>query len=170
MAVLKPVDITVMAYLSARPTRDWTQTGVASDLGISQSSVHRALAQLERSRMLRDRTPDGQALLELVLHGVRYVYPPELGPPAPGVPTAHAAPILGFDIGTPLVWPAEDGAVEGTSLTPLHRCVPVACERNPWFYELMALIELMRVPGGRNEKREAKKRLREILAVRIRSR
>lgn len=150
--MLEPVNLTVLAYLTAAdlgPRR--TQSQVAAGLGISQSNVHRALAQLDRSGLLGEGGPHRAALHEPIVHAVRYVFPGELGAPSRGIATAHAGPTLASQArsDTPYVWPFDAGAAFGPSIEPLHPCVPAAAARCAPFYELMALIDVLRVSRAR---------------------
>ncbi len=163
--MLKPVDFTVLVYLaSADIGLHWTQTQVAVGLGISQSNVHRALAQLDRSGLLIEGGPRRTALRELIVHAVRYVYPADLGAPARGIATAHAGPTLASQVRSdqPYVWPLDGGSDFGPSVEPLHPCVPAAAAGCAPFYELMALVDVMRV-GRAREREIALVRLDELL-------
>ncbi len=88
--------------------------------------------------------------MNLLVHGVPYVYPPELGAPARGVPTAHSGPGLPDELatGTAIVRPYERGSASGISLEPLHRVVPVVAVEDPAFYQAMSLIEVLRAGAG----------------------
>ena len=162
--MLKPIDLTVLAFLRTE-LRDtgWTQVQVASGLQISQSGVHRALQQLEVSGLMgRHDRP----FRDLLVHAVRHVYPPVLGAPTAGVPTAGGHPSLtGYLPDTEaLIWPLEAGEGHGTALQPLHPCVPGAALHNPRFYELMALIDVLRV-GRVRERATATWRLDAMLGL-----
>lgn len=161
--MLRPIDLTVLAFLrSEYSDSSWTQMDVAVGLGIAQSSVHRALRQLEHSALLQDVRP----FRELLVHAVRHVYPPELGAPARGVLTAHAHPSIAAEIqaGSALVWPLDAGEDFGPSIEPLHACVPGAALRHPRFYELMAIVDVLRV-GRVRERQVATRRLDELLEL-----
>lgn len=162
--MLKPIDLTVLAYLrSVHRDGAWTQVEVASALGIAQSSVHRALQQLEASELL---TEDMRPFRNLIVHAVRYVYPPVLGAPARGIPTAWAHPSIAKDIHVAegLVWPTDQGTSYGPSLEPLHLSVPGAALQRPSFYELMALIDVFRA-GRVRERALATRRLDGLLEI-----
>lgn len=162
--MLKPIDLTVLAYVRSECRESsWTQVQVASGLGIAQSSVHRALQQLDASALM---TNDVRPFRDLVVHAVRHVYPPVLGAPVRGIPTAWAHPSIAQDIhaAQALVWPSDQGRSYGPSLEPLHRCVPVAALGRPAFHELMALIDVFRV-GRVRERALATRRLDELLEL-----
>ena len=146
--MLRPIDISVLSWLVSAAPKDWTQTQVASALGISKSNVHRALRQLEESRLVRARTPQTTAMFELFTGGLRYVFPAEIGAPARGLITARVGDDLADD--TPLVWACESGSAVGPTLSPLHPCVPEAALKSPEFHELMSVIDACRVGRARS--------------------
>lgn len=161
--MLKPVDLTVLAWLIVEP--GGTQNQVAGALGIAQSNVHRALLQLRASHLISpDQSPCTRPIRNLLVHGVRHVYPAELGAPARGVPTAHSAPMLKGMVSAdgPLVWPCDLGEAMGTSILPLHPGIPYVALQNSRFHELMALIEILRA-GRVREVRHAEQRLDALL-------
>src|SRR5665811_916202 len=69
------------------------------DRSISQSEVHAAVRRAVAARLMSDASttagkPVRSALLEFLLHGVKYAFPPEHGTLTRGVPTGYAAPPL----------------------------------------------------------------------------
>lgn len=143
--MLKPLDLTVLAYLRTELRgSSWTQAQVAAGLGISQSSVHRALQQLDASALLGE---DDRPLRDLLVVAVRHVYPPVLGAPTRGLVTGWSHPSIAEHIHAPtaLVWPTDDGETHGLSLAPLHPSVPGTSRRSPPFHEFMALLDVFRV-------------------------
>ncbi|MEZ4299012.1 MAG: hypothetical protein R3B70_28950 [Polyangiaceae bacterium] len=152
--MLKPQDIVVLLALSVTEG-DPTYAGIAQAVGMSTSEVYSAVRRAEKSGLLNPETrrPIRRALLEFVLHGLKYVFPAERGGLTRGLPTAHAAPplrnhIVGGD-GMPLVWPDPLGEVRGEALRPLYKSVPAAARRSPALYELLALIDAVRAGRAR---------------------
>ena len=152
----------------------WTIAQMSEYLGMDNAQVYRAARNAASAKLLINDptatssmyTPNRVALLEFLVHGVKYMMVPARGRITRGMPTAHAAPVLAgrIDQGTdPVpVWPTPDGSVRGESFEPLHRCVPIASARDPLFYDVMALVDAIR--GGRaREQKIASKLLREIL-------
>lgn len=111
--------------------------------------------------------PIRAALKEFLIHGVRYAYPPERGELTRGMPTGYAAPPLSKVIvqpnEPPPVWPYAEGAVRGYAFSPLYSTVPVAAERDPKLYELLALVDAMR-DGRARERNLAAKEIESRLA------
>ena len=155
---LKAQDVLVLLKLVAKRDAPWTFVSLASEIGLSAAEVHAALKRAARAGLYRgeDRRVARKALLELLVHGARYVWWPERGALARGMPTAHAAPPLAakFHADTvPPVWPSAQGTVRGESFEPLYRSVPQAAEADPQLYELLALVDAIR--GGRARERKA---------------
>ena len=106
------------------------------------------------------------ALLEFLVHGARYAFPPDRGGVTRGLPTAHAAPplaseIVGSDL--PPVWPDPEGTVRGEAFSPLYRSAPAAARRDARLYSCLALLDAIR--GGRaRERKLAEEHLRRIVA------
>jgi hypothetical protein len=71
------------------------------------------------------------------------------------MPTAHAAPPLVALIsadGPAPVWPDPEGTARGESLQPLHPSVPRAAREQPLLYELLALVDALRISRARERK------------------
>ncbi|HEY3435719.1 MAG TPA: hypothetical protein VGK41_08705 [Solirubrobacterales bacterium] len=92
-------------------------------------------------------------LTELLLHGARFVYPPERSGEARGLPTAWAAPpltdVLVSREENPPIWPDAMGEVRGFAIEPLHSAVPDAARRDHRLWELLALFDAIRIGGPR---------------------
>lgn len=136
---------------------EWSYPSLAYALGMSASEVHAALIRATESGLLNGTTkrPNRQALLEFLVHGLRYVFPAEKGGLTRGLPTAHAASPLKDRIVASgelaPVWPDPEGEVRGEELRPLYRSVPGAARKDPALYALLALVDAIR--GGRARER-----------------
>jgi hypothetical protein len=168
---LRPQDVLVLAKLLSYhgPRPPMARMGV--DLSISSSEVHAALKRLVLSRLVSSADTGNRPLLEpiqdFLVHGLRYAFPVKRGEVTRGVPTSYAAPPLnrhiqaGSDL--PPVWPHPEGQHRGVTLEPLYRSVPAAALRDPFLYELLALIDALRDGRARERKlaeRELVRRLR----------
>ncbi len=155
---LRPQDILLLLKLAVSKGREWRQVDLAQELGLSQFEVSAALERASRSGFL-DSTKKKvvwAALLEFVLHGLKYVYPAAPGPICRGLPTAHSAPPLSREIvsneNDQYVWPWGNGNVRGQAVEPLYKSVPEAASKDPELHELLALVDALRV--GRARERE----------------
>ncbi len=153
---LKPQDILVLLKLLVSH-RDLRLVDLGMELGLSQSEVSMALERALRSGLVDEskRKLNKAALEEFILHGLKYVYPAELGALCRGIPTAHSAPPLAkkivADAGDQYVWAHPEGSVRGQALSPLCDWAPDAARKDPKLHELLALIDALRVGRAREK-------------------
>jgi hypothetical protein len=133
----------------------WTVRSLEAEIGIPRSVIQRSLVRLEQAGLLeegRRRVNVGRAE-ELLVHGVKYVFPPVRGGETRGVPTAWAAAPLQDKLADsdelPPVWPDPMGRVRGISLEPLHESAPEISRRDPALAELLALTDALRLGDAR---------------------
>jgi hypothetical protein len=169
MFQLKPQDIVVLLKLAVAGDHAWSYSALAHDLGLSPSEVHAAVRRAIHVGLLRadNRQPNRAALMEFLLHGLKYVFAAERGGVTRGVPTAHAAPPLSAKIAAddlPPVWPTPEGTVRGEALSPLYKSVPAAAQKDKKLYECLALVDAIRA-GRARERKLAEALLRERIAA-----
>jgi hypothetical protein len=157
--MLRPLDIVVLLKLSLESERP-PYLQMAHDLHLYPSEVYTSIKRSRASHLvqgpeLKDRL-NRSALLEFLLHGIRYAFPASTGAMTRGVPTGYAAPPLDRFIAggddPPPVWPLTTGPVRGYGFEPLHKNVPRAALEDPRLYELLALVDALR--DGRARERE----------------
>lgn len=136
-----------------RPGRE-TVRSVGEPLGLAPSVVQKSLARLQAAQLL---DPARRPLLgnaeEFLFHAVRYVFPASLGGPARGVPTAWAASVLDLGLShrqddVP-VWPDPQGTERGLAIKPLSPRVPELARNDQRLYELLALVDCLRIGDAR---------------------
>ena len=157
---LKPQDLLVTLKLAVLPDQAWRYAELADSLGMGQGEVHAAVKRALQAGLLVAEHSHPVAmrrnLMELLAHGIRYVFVPERGEIARGMPTAWAAPTLADRISSEEwavpVWPCPEGQVRGESFSPLYRSVPVAARKDARLYEVLALVDAIR--GGRSRERK----------------
>jgi hypothetical protein len=161
---LRPSDVAVALALGQGKPAGYQALAHRLHLGLAQ--VHRSVQRLERAGLVLpgERRVNRQALLEFIEHGVRYAFPPQLGPEVRGVPTAGAAPGLAGKLprGPAIVWPSAEGRVRGQSLAPLYDGVPGAALADASLHRLLALVDVLRI-GQIRERRLAQQLLRDEL-------
>ena len=166
-AMLRPQDVVVALHIALLEHQQPTYPELAAALGLSLSEVHGAVKRAMAAGLLRaDRQPVRAAIVELVVHGVKYVFAPNRGQLTRGMPTAHGAPPLDKLVPSvdepPPVWPDPEGKVRGESFEPLYRSVPTAAKKNPKLYGALCLVDAIR--GGRARDRAlAEKLIKEML-------
>lgn len=172
--MLKPQDILVLLKLALTNGRS-SYLELAHELGMSGSEVHAAIRRSTKAGLLNISTfrPKREALIEFLVHGLKYVFPAERGPSTRGMPTGFAAPplkqhfvkepLVGVAYRPVPVWPEPEGDVRGDELKPLYRSVPKAARKDPDLYELLVLVDAIRSGGARERhlaENELVKRLR----------
>ena len=153
---MRPQDIVILLKIASIEHQDWYIKDIAYELGISQSetseSLHRSsyagLISGDKKKLMR------QELFNLLVHGIKYVYPQRPGPIVRGMPTAHSAPPLNKIIHSDeaYVWPSGQGNSKGQSIEPLHSSVIEACTKDKILYEYLSLIDAIRVGRVREQK------------------
>jgi hypothetical protein len=164
--MLKPQDIAVLLKLiikaeGMRPT----YARLAIDLHMSPSEVHASIRRARAARLIHglglgDRV-NAKALEEFLIHGIKYVFPPQKGGMTRGIPTASAAEPLNHQITQeePVpVWPFEEGSKRGYSFLPLYKGAPPAALKDRELYQLLALVDALR-DGGARERQLARREL-----------
>jgi hypothetical protein len=174
--LLKPLDVVVSVKAAVLDEPRWTIAQMAEHLGMDGAQVFRAARAAATAGLLvadpgasrAGYSPNRAALLELLIHGLKYMVVPTRGQLTRGVPTAHAAPVMKGRLvagdESPPVWPHATGKVRGESFEPLHRCVPGAALRDERFYAAMAVVDAIR--GGRARDRTiATKLIEEVIGA-----
>lgn len=166
MPSLKSHDVAVALQLALTPGLPFRDLSAA--VGLSLGEAHNAVQRLRASRLLR--TDSGEvnrgALLDFLIAGVPYAFFAEPGAETRGVPTASSAPPLAreFSGGEVMVWPSLNGEARGASLEPLYPAAPQTAKHNRDLYELLALVDAIRV-GRARERQRARALMRERLSA-----
>ena len=156
--ILKPQDIVILLKLVTLGSCPWTYSTLAAELAMSPSEVHGGVKRATAARLFdpQRNVPLLQALLEFLVHGVKYAFPPDRGQLTRGIPTSHAAPPLNALLTQadepPPVWPDPSGTVRGYVFSPLYRSAPKAAAGDSELYELLALVDALR--DGRARERD----------------
>jgi hypothetical protein len=156
---MKPQDIVVAIKIAILGQNRRTFSSLANDLVMSASEVHASTKRCEQAGMVTTSHGDGlnvikPALKEFLSHGARYAFPAMLGPITRGMLTASAGPTLSKLLVAspegPPVWPFAQGEARGPSLSPLYPKVPEAAAKDPKLYDLLTLIDAIRLGGARD--------------------
>jgi hypothetical protein len=156
---LKPQDVVVALKIALIGSGKRTFAHLANELAMPASEVHASAHRGEQAGIITTSLGDGlrvikPALREFLVHGVRYAFPAVFGGITRGIPTASAGPTLSkllitSDEGPP-VWPYVGGETRGPALCPLYPKAPVAAAKEPVFYDVLTLIDAIRVGGARD--------------------
>lgn len=156
--VIKPQDIVILLKLVAIDGSDWSYSSLANDLSMSPAEVHAGIKRCVAARLFDQQrnAPIRSALLEFLIHGVKYAFLPDRGALTRGTTTSYAAPPLNSLIvqpsDPPPVWPSPEGTTRGYEFSPLYKSVPKAAAKDSALYELLALVDAIR--DGRARERD----------------
>lgn len=164
MNSIKSQDVLLLFKLLVAP--GLSQQQLSSTLEISQTEISLGLRRLKFAGLLdTDNQPLSEACEEFIVHGLKYVFPVELGTLSAGIPTAHSKP--GFDYvkqnkDQTYVWPYSKGSIKGISIKPIHPSFPAACLNDDKLYILASLVEMIRA-GRAREKKIAAEKLHDLI-------
>jgi hypothetical protein len=162
---MKSLDIVVLCklFVLQEQGRDWTYPQLASDVCLSSGETHASVKRLKHARLFDGHTKTVMpgAMGEFLIHGVKYAYPAEIGIRERGIPTSHSAPILKDEIISgeedAYVWPYAKGNMRGTAVKPLSENAPKAVLKDDRLYDLLALVDAIRIGKVRERNLAVKK-------------
>ena len=92
-------------------------------------------------------------LLGFLINGIKYVFPVKPTELVRGIPTAFAAPVMAGKVMTAgdtiCVWPDANGTDKGQALKPLFKSAPAAVKADPKLYDLLSLVDAIRIGNAR---------------------
>ena len=113
----------------------------------------KATKRLEKARLVtvRDKTMViTRNLLEWLVHGMRYYCPLKTEGFGRAIATGWNCPLLQSGMVPPSPgwgWASSKGNVEAELIAPFHVSVPIAARHDPWLYQAMSLVDVLR--GGK---------------------
>lgn len=165
-------DIAILLKLYLMKGRPTLSKDLAHELFLSPSEISKSLQRSRGAGLIylsgTDKRVNRTALLELLLHGMRYVFPPQKGGLTRGLPTGASveplSPSFAPETEPPPVWPYAEGTIRGLSFSPLYKGAPKAALLDKEFYKLLALCDAIR-DGRVRERNLASEMLREALSL-----
>ena len=163
---VKPQDVVILLKKMTTEGRTMLNKDIAVSLHISASEVSEALERCRIAHLVDEKKRQVRrlALMEFLVHGVKYVFPVEAGRVVRGMPTAFSASPMKELLngsGEQFVWPCKTGAARGQSVTPLYPTVAAAAEKDEELYHLLAVVDSLRM-GRAREAGIAKQKLEEL--------
>jgi hypothetical protein len=154
---MRPQDILVLLKIISMKNQNWLNLDIANSLKISQSEVSEVLNRCKIARLINGdkRKVHINSFKEFIVYGLKYVFPAEPGPVVRGIPTAHSAPPISEHISSGTdnyVWPYAKGTLRGQAIEPLYETVPIVAQNDQLFYELLVIIDTLRVGRAREIK------------------
>lgn len=154
---IKPQDIIILLKLVTLGGNRWRHVDLADSLGLSQTEISFAMDRCRTAGFIDidKKTVIKPALLEFLVHGLKYMFPAKPGPVAYGIPTAHSAPPLARVIVASneehYIWRSDEAKVRGQTIEPLHPNAPFAALTDSRLYELLALVDTLRTGRHREQ-------------------
>lgn len=159
---LKPQDVVILLKIIALQEKPWFHHTIANELGISQSEVSQSLNRSRYAGLIDEarKKVNKIAFTEFLLHGLAYAFPQQPGAIVRGVLTAHSAEPLSriINASEKYVWPYAKGNDRGQAIEPLYSSIVEASLKDKDLYELLTMVDAIRV-GRIREKEIAKKEL-----------
>lgn len=164
---MRPQDILVLLKIVSIHNQNWRNIDIANALQLSPSEVSEALNRCRIAGLIdsKKRSVHANSFREFLIYGLKYVFPVEPGAVVKGIPTAHSASPINEHIasgGDVYVWPYAKGTQRGQSIEPLYKTLPAIIQEDKMFYELLAIVDTIRVGRARELKiaiEELEKRL-----------
>lgn len=168
MDSIKSQDIVVLLKILLEGKYNWKYESLHENLHLSVSAIHRSLERCVRARFISPKPYEDVFVMniaEFLIHGAPYAFAIEPGKIIRGLPTAHSASPLNKVIVSEkesYVWASPHGKVRGQSIEPLMKFVPEIAGKDKALYEMLALIDAIRL-GRPREKKIASEMLNEKL-------
>jgi hypothetical protein len=144
---------------------------LAKVLKVSTSTVHASIKRMQDVQLLSTsvRTLTGydihtQSLRNLIIHGVKYIFPVKPGSVTRGIVTG-ALGELSSASDLPFVWPSPLGHTRGIAIEPLHKSVPYLATQvggSSALYQIFSAIDSIRI-GTVRERDYAVRLLEDLL-------
>lgn len=153
--MFREVDIVVLLGLLRHSAGEWTVRSLGKELGLPSASVQRSLDRLAATPAFdaRRRRVSPGACDEIFNHALRYLAPARPGGETRGLGTSWAALPLSKHLAQadepPPVWPDPHGELRGLEVMPLHPAVVSLARADPEMYELLALVDALRLGDTR---------------------
>jgi hypothetical protein len=147
---MRPQDIVVLLKIISFGDDKWRNIDIANAIGISPSEVSEALNRCRIAKLIdsKKRKVNISSFTEFLIYGLKYVFPTEPGATVKGTPTAHSASPIKEQISSDVdiyVWSNAKGTHRGQAIEPLYKTLPDIVHEDKAFYELLTIVDTLRV-------------------------
>jgi len=154
---LKSQDILILLMIITIKKENWVLSEVATTLDISLSETSQALERCRICGLIDSSKKKVNRLnfREFLIYGLKYVYPAQIGSQVRGIATGYSAEPIKSKLSESnenLVWAYYKGSRRGNSVKPLYPTVPKIIDNNKELYELLVIVDTLRV--GKVRERE----------------
>lgn len=151
---MKSQDIAILLFICEYYDGIYKVSQIADSLKISQSEVSESINRSHIAKLIDSgrKTVFRHGFYEFLIYGLKFVFPVIPGHIARGVPTSHSGPPLNKLISSSsdqFVWNYSKGIARGMLVEPLYRTIPIVCNEFPEYYELLCLVDALRIGRSR---------------------
>ena len=153
---MKEQDLVILLKKLTSKGRGLSVRKLSEELGMSASSVSESLERSKQAQLIdrNKKRVNILALQEFLIHGVAYVFPAQAGRISRGMPTYVSASPLKEQIvanADTYVWHYLRGTARGQQIKPLYPSVPEAVQRDEELYELLVIVDALRMGRAREK-------------------
>lgn len=153
---MKSQDVLILLKKLTIEGKNLSCRGLAVSLGISPSSVSESLERCKKAQLVDryKKKVNVLALQEFLVHGISYVFPVEAGRVGRGMPTHVSASPIQEHIASnaeSFVWHYAKGTARGQQIEPLYPTVPEAAMRDEELYQLLVIVDTLRMGRAREK-------------------
>lgn len=153
---MKSQDVVILLKKLTNDGQKLSIRGLAESLGISASSVSESLERCKKAQLIdrNKKKVNVLALQEFLVHGIAYVFPAEAGRVGRGVPTYVSASPIQESLANGsenYVWHYTKGTSRGQQIEPLYPTVPEAALRDNELYQLLVIVDTLRMGRAREK-------------------
>lgn len=147
---MRPQDILILLKIISSKGRELSNKEMAQELKISASEFSESLERCRVAKLIDNSKSlvNTLALEEFLVHGIKYVFPIAPQAKVRGIPTSISSPLFQDKIsqGTDkFVWKSSIGKIRGEEIKPLYKSVPEAVVSDTKLYELLVLVDVLRM-------------------------
>jgi len=150
---MRPQDIVILLAIHLREDMPFQNKELAAGLLISPAEITHSLHRSEIAGLWDPQAGmiDRKSLMKFLQYGIRHVFPVRPGTLVSGVPTAYSYRLVknAFKGLPSYVWPDPNGYQKGLAIEPLYANQVAAAKEDDLLYEILALIDLLRIGGAR---------------------
>jgi hypothetical protein len=153
---MRPHDIVILLKIIACVGKVLSYQELSQSLLISVGEISKAMERNRVSGLINpEKTQVNRlALREFLIYGLKYVFPPQIGASARGIPTAHSASPVKEKIAEStenFVWKYYKGTRRGSTILPLYAKIPQFIENDRELYELLVIVDTLRIGKSREK-------------------
>lgn len=149
---MKAQDVVIAIKLVGASDPNWSYASLGSEIGLGHNQAHLACKRLVAASLMNDKRVNKRNFVEFLVHGVKYVFPPVWDGEQHGIPTAISSPEMKKELRSQqrVVWPTRKRKdPKGDGLRPLHKCVFTVIEKDQFAYQILSVLDSIRVGSAR---------------------